>query len=188
MYPESGEFASLRFTDPGELKRRCDDVQPFCGFWMKWPRGLPTLACEIVDPSLPLADFVGLEDYPGAFAVRPELWHDDDDIVDATDECNQDVPILLGDERWVAVNLIYICNCLDTVRSRYQKFPDGSLIVERYVLKKGRVTRDPFKIPETACCDMFIGTEGDFINGRDFYAVYHRLGLTGLRFEKVETL
>jgi hypothetical protein len=84
-------------------------------------------------------------------------------------------------------NCLECYNCLDRANTDMRLTPDGTVAVQvhRYSFHVNRVgSRNLFKIPETkrACLYALAGRDDP---EDEFYAKYHALGFTGLKFEEV---
>lgn len=126
-----------------------------------------------------------------SFAIDSRLLGDER-ISNMLAICSELLPIKTenGDDLHI-VNVTQCLSVLDvgkTVRDKswdsVRQVPAPGRIV-KYEFHANRLNHSPlFKIPEEINCSIFTHT-GTQAPEDDFYAIYHQLGLTGLKFEKV---
>ncbi len=123
----------------------------------------------------------------GAFAYGEKV--NQSDFGEIIEKCGEVLPASMDGtgERLYVFNTTACYNCLDRKNTQARWTPDGNVAiqVQKYAFHADRIGDcNFFKIPEMKRVGLFA------LVGRDepedeFYAQYHELGFTGLKFEEV---
>ncbi len=124
---------------------------------------------------------------PGTFAYSNEV--NESDLGEIIERSGEILPATFDQtgEKCYIFNCTACYNCLNRSDSLLDTTPDGTVVtqVKKYTFHADRIGDcNLFKVPETKSIEIYA------VTGRDepedeFYAQYHALGFTGLKFEEV---
>ena len=135
--------------------------------------------CYIQNPKLKRPDFWSCFAVWFWFAVTKECAHK---IVTFLDQSCETLPLPVEDSgELLFCNVTEVVNCLDKKQSEAKPYPGT---YKKYVFHPDRWNFSLFKIPETAPWEVLC-VEGVTDPNDEFKGTVERLGLTGIKFQKL---
>jgi hypothetical protein len=186
----SDQYQTLALDDPAAFHGQFPEA--FHGVEMDQPRGT-SIACHVKNRRKPAADFSYL--CPGTFVLTEKAEYRTNVVSQALSESCQFISVKVGSEQRWAMNP-RVCNALDHARSEIACDSEGRHFLRRAAFHPNRITRNVFKLPETAEHEIYTYTGSP--DGRqdawdgpseddEFLLGYEIEQMTGLEFEPIWT-
>jgi len=140
-----------------------------------------TVPCAFVyNPVSALGDFLGCFWLDAVFAVHERARRQ---VAIFMDQACEVLPLVVDDHRLNICNVTNVVNCLDVSRSIIDEDTNS---IERYAFVASRFNYSLFKIPQSRQSEILC-VEGIAAPLDEFKGRVEKLGLTGLRFQKLWT-
>jgi len=174
VLPDVNNYQSLQADDIAAAMKYRLDGTPIGGDWV-------TLGVFVVSPKAKKGDFWGCLFCPAAFAVSTDTAQQ---IVTFLDQSCETLPLDVEGDKLLLCNVTCVLNCLNKQASRHK--PGLPHWIEKCEFHSHRFDNSLFKLPETAMSEILC-VEGPAALEDEFKGTVEKLGLTGLRFERVWT-